>query len=289
MAVIINGDGIVQVDGSSTTQGRVRLYEDTDNGSNYVELQAAANVASNVTFTLPDADGTSGQVIQTNGSGALSFTTISGGGDYIMNVYSTPGTWTKPAGLKAIKVTVIGGGGGSAAGGGCNPFYSAAGAGGGTSIEYLDAPAIPGPQPYTVGTGGAGANPSGPTPSNYGGTGNTSSFGGPTAFLSATGGTGGGNASPVPSASAAGGVGSNGQLNIGGGYSNWTTNAFFGGGSTLGGNIIMVTSAPGFPTGIPGGPRGYGVGSWGVVSPSPNPNGLGVAGGNGVVIVEEFY
>jgi hypothetical protein len=28
---------------------------------------------------LPSADGTSGQVIQTNGSGALSFTSISGG------------------------------------------------------------------------------------------------------------------------------------------------------------------------------------------------------------------
>lgn len=29
---------------------------------------------------LPTADGTSGQVLQTNGSGQLSFTTVSGGG-----------------------------------------------------------------------------------------------------------------------------------------------------------------------------------------------------------------
>ncbi len=75
MATIINGDGIVTAEGTSTTQGRLRLGEDTDNGTNYVELQAPASVASNVTFTLPSADGTNGQVLQTNGSGALSFAT----------------------------------------------------------------------------------------------------------------------------------------------------------------------------------------------------------------------
>ena len=42
MAVSINGDGLITVDGTSTTQGRVRLAEDTDNGTNYVELTAPA-------------------------------------------------------------------------------------------------------------------------------------------------------------------------------------------------------------------------------------------------------
>lgn len=73
MATIIDGNGIVSVEGTSTTQGRVRLYEDTDNGNSYIELQAPASVASNTTFTMPSADGTSGQVLQTNGSGSLSF------------------------------------------------------------------------------------------------------------------------------------------------------------------------------------------------------------------------
>lgn len=73
MATIIDGNGIVTAEGTSTTQGRLRLGEDTDNGTNYVELQAPASVASNVTFTLPSADGTDGQVLQTNGSGTLSF------------------------------------------------------------------------------------------------------------------------------------------------------------------------------------------------------------------------
>lgn len=55
MAVTINGDGLIQVDGTSTTQGRVRLAEDTDNGTNYIELTAPASVAANRTVTFPDA------------------------------------------------------------------------------------------------------------------------------------------------------------------------------------------------------------------------------------------
>ena len=52
-------------------QNEIR-FGDADN-SNYVALKAGATVASNLSFTLPTADGTSGQAIVTNGSGALSF------------------------------------------------------------------------------------------------------------------------------------------------------------------------------------------------------------------------
>jgi hypothetical protein len=55
-------------------------FADADS-SNYVALQAPATVASNVTFTLPSVDGTSGQVLQTNGTGTLSFTTVATGTD----------------------------------------------------------------------------------------------------------------------------------------------------------------------------------------------------------------
>lgn len=48
--------------------------------SNWVAFQAPATVTSNVTWTLPAADGTSGQVLGTDGSGTLSWTTPSGGG-----------------------------------------------------------------------------------------------------------------------------------------------------------------------------------------------------------------
>lgn len=72
--------GITQLDvaGTSAAGANLKLYEDTDNGTNYVSLKAADNIASNVTFTLPAADGTTGQVLQTNGSGTLSFTTPTG-------------------------------------------------------------------------------------------------------------------------------------------------------------------------------------------------------------------
>ena len=71
--------GSVAVAGTSSAGADVKLYEDTDNGTNYVALKAPASVASNLTLTLPSADGTSGQVIQTDGSGNLSFVTPSAG------------------------------------------------------------------------------------------------------------------------------------------------------------------------------------------------------------------
>jgi len=64
--------------GNATAGSEIRLPEDTDNGSNYVAIKAPDTIASNLTLTLPSADGTSGQVLQTNGSGVLSF--ASGGG-----------------------------------------------------------------------------------------------------------------------------------------------------------------------------------------------------------------
>ncbi len=41
-----------------------------------ISLKASSSQSSNVTFTLPTADGTNGQVLKTNGSGQLSFATI---------------------------------------------------------------------------------------------------------------------------------------------------------------------------------------------------------------------
>lgn len=61
------------VAGNSTAGAELRLPEDTDNGSNYVALKAADNIAANLTLTLPSVDGTNGQALLTNGSGTLSF------------------------------------------------------------------------------------------------------------------------------------------------------------------------------------------------------------------------
>ncbi len=54
-----------------TAEGDVR-FEDTTGGQ-YVALQAPGTVATNITFTLPGADGSNGQALVTNGSGVLSF------------------------------------------------------------------------------------------------------------------------------------------------------------------------------------------------------------------------
>lgn len=54
-------------------QGDLR-FADSDS-SNWVAFQSPATVSSNVTWTLPSADGTNGQALTTNGSGTLSFTT----------------------------------------------------------------------------------------------------------------------------------------------------------------------------------------------------------------------
>lgn len=63
-------------------------FADSDS-SNWVALQAPATVASNVTWTLPNADGTSGQVLQTNGTGTLSWLTPTSGASL-----GTAQTWT---------------------------------------------------------------------------------------------------------------------------------------------------------------------------------------------------
>ena len=60
-------------------QKEIRFRETTANGTNYVALKAPASLSADLTFTLPSADGTNGQVLSTNGSGVLSFITPASG------------------------------------------------------------------------------------------------------------------------------------------------------------------------------------------------------------------
>ncbi len=60
-------------------QNEVR-YADSDS-SNYVAVRSPATVASNVTLTLPATAGLSGQYLQTDGAGVLSWVTPSGAGE----------------------------------------------------------------------------------------------------------------------------------------------------------------------------------------------------------------
>ena len=201
------------------------------------------------------------------------------GGNYAMNAYVSPTTWSKPAGLKAIKVTVVGAGGN----GGNNPVAPAAGGGGGggAAISYLPAPSIPGPVAVTAGGG-------------------TNSFG---AFCSATAGAVGGATSALNAPGGAGGTGSGGTFNMSGsgGMSAFSvstpatpspvTRAIAGGGgsSILGGGAQALFQSTAQPAGIPGGNYGGGGGGsirLGVPAPVATSGGTGAPG---IVIVEEFY
>lgn len=67
--------GTLTGDITLNTQSDLR-FADLDS-SNWVAFQAPATVTSNITWTLPGADGGSGQVLSTNGSGTLSWATAS--------------------------------------------------------------------------------------------------------------------------------------------------------------------------------------------------------------------
>ncbi len=76
-----NGTGIVKIETdlhlqntNSAVAKSLLFYEGVPNGSSYVALKAADSLTANTTYTLPTADGTSGQVLSTNGTGTLSWT-----------------------------------------------------------------------------------------------------------------------------------------------------------------------------------------------------------------------
>ena len=76
----INDGGFVGIANGATGPGEIRIFEDTDNGSNYVGLNAGS-ISSSFTLTLPTADGSSRQFLKTDGSAALSFDTVSSAAD----------------------------------------------------------------------------------------------------------------------------------------------------------------------------------------------------------------
>jgi hypothetical protein len=93
--VLTTAGGAVTGDVTLNAQSDLR-FADADS-SNWVAFQGPATVSSNVTWTLPAADGTTGQVLSTNGSGALSWATASGGGGGGASVTTSDTAPTSPA------------------------------------------------------------------------------------------------------------------------------------------------------------------------------------------------
>ena len=59
----INDAGYVALANGATGPGQLRIYEDTDNGTNFTAFQVGTQSAD-ITYTLPTADGTSGLDLQ---------------------------------------------------------------------------------------------------------------------------------------------------------------------------------------------------------------------------------
>ena len=68
----IDDGNFVSVGGNATAPGEIRIYEDTDLGTNYSGFKVG-NLTASVAYVLPLADGTSGFQLTTDGSGTLSW------------------------------------------------------------------------------------------------------------------------------------------------------------------------------------------------------------------------
>lgn len=230
--------------------------------------------------------------------------------------YTGQGSWTKPAGCKYIKVTVVGGGGGSAyvsgspsssSGGASYATGHASGGGGGgaTSIKWIDVTDTTpyGAMNYTIGTGGAGGISSSPN----GGNGTQSVFSAQTSAFDVRGNAGGGAVTGTLPAGMEGGfggpAGTSGDINIGGqsganGFFGASANSTVGVDVYLGGAGGSSTHGAGGEAGSDGyagslnanatAGGGYGSGGGGPAHYSSGAKN-GAAGASGVVIVEEFY
>jgi len=293
------------VTASATTGAQINLPEGTNNGANFVALKAADTLAADTTFTLPAADGTSGQVLQTNASGVLSFGNVAAanGGTGLTspgtvgNVltsngtgwtssapagvassyteFLSSGTWTKPSGVTWVYVEVIGGGGG----GRSHAFFQATctgGGGGEFTSQLMLASTLGATVTVTVGAGGAGGTVGGANGSAGGG----SSFG---SFATGRGGLGGiQNSSVVPGLPGASGNATTGngllftQAGFAGSSNGTGGNAIYGGAGG-GGSNGTATRAGG--TSVYGGSGGSGVAS-GAGGDGSVPGGGGGAGGD---------
>jgi hypothetical protein len=93
--------------------------------------------------------GTTGQVLTSNGPGVLPSFQAASGGQLQTQIFTSPGTWTKPASTTQVRVTVIGAGGGYPGGSaGSSSFGSLVSATGGSGIPNPGA----GSGPVGVGT-----------------------------------------------------------------------------------------------------------------------------------------
>jgi hypothetical protein len=263
LANYVNSSG--KVDASA---GLVNASPVANGGTGRASQTAYAVLCGGTTTTAAQQSiasvGTTGQVLTSNGAGALpTFQAATGSAIATIDVKTTgtSATWTIPAGVTKVRITVVGGGGDGSVG---TAGRGGGGAGGGgTAIKVLTGLTAGNTLTYTV--GGAGA---------------TSQVASGTQTITTISATAG---STVSSESGgAGGIGSNGDLNVGGGggsaaviQADYAPQGGTGGSSYLGGGGYTINNGGSGNAG-----RQYGGGGSGGCG-----SGVG-AGAAGVIIFE---
>lgn len=277
---------------AATAAAGFLFYVKAMGGSVILDPNGAELIDGAATVTL--ASGSSAFVSCTGSAWVTAFVTsdlAANTGKALKYIYLTSDTWTKPAEvnfLYAVVTVVAGGGGSGAIGTTIGAATGGSGGGGGAAILKILAASLAATETVTVGAGGTAG-----TAGGAGGTGGTSSFG---AHVSATGGVGGlGTAGGTYANSSAGGVGSSGNVNFrgGGGVSSLTASSvndtIQGGASGLGyPGASAIGAGSGSVSSVAGGANSGG-GASGPFRVSGTSSFSGLAGGSGLVIVEEFY
>jgi len=251
---------------------------------------AGAIIYGNGTAYAISAAGTSGQYLQSAGTGAPIWAQP---GPASIQVLNTSGTYTTPAGVKAIIIELVGGGGGSGAIAAATGNNNGTVSGGGGSGSYTRALIINPASSYTyiIGLGGTAS-----AIGVAGGNGGATSFNAGT--ITAPGGTGGAAGSTLANGSVSLG-GAGGVAGIGGSF----MVPGHGGGTGFSGSVISVAGAGAnsyfgdggvAPAVIDGTSRSgvagssFGAGASGAAAVNVGTGALGAAGFHGVIIVTEY-